>query len=114
MNGLIFDPSRNTCDAWTAQDVKILKADSFEEMATPLPYAYSNVEAMQSTPDTKHILLALRARTLVLWDIAASAVVQELTIDLPESIVYARISNNCRIIHVRDSANTHNVIHLAF
>jgi WD40 repeat protein len=107
----VFDPNGITCAVETANDVKILTADTFK-VTTSLPYR--NIKTMRFTSDGKYILLVLEPKTLVLWDIAESDVVQELTIDLPESIEYAYISNDCRTVYVRDSADTRNVIHLAF
>jgi WD40 repeat protein len=113
VNRNVFDPSGNTCAAWTTQKVKILSADSLKE-TTSVPY--DNVEAMQFTPNDKHILLVelvLRSETLVLWDIAASAIVQQLTIDLSLSRYwYAQISNDCRFVVISDRPITSHIIHL--
>jgi WD40 repeat protein len=108
----VFDPSGNTCAVGTPEDVLILSADSFEETDL-LPYRY--VDAMRFTPDSKHILLVLESKMLVLWDIAASAVVQQFTIDIPEFYVWsAHISNDCRVVRVSDSKYTSHIIHLTY
>jgi WD40 repeat protein len=112
VNDLVFDSSGTICVARMGEDVKIHNAYSLEETAS-LPCR--NVKAMRFTPDGDHILLVLESKTLVLWDIAANAIVQELTLDLPISsgIRFARISNDCGIVHVYNYSGNH-VVHLRY
>lgn len=115
VKALVFDPSGITCAAWTPKDVKILSADLLKETTSLL---ISYVKAMRFTPDGKHILLVLAllgTKMLILWDTASRAIVQQLTIDIPEfSLWSARISNDCRAVHVGDFKGTSHVIHLTY
>jgi WD40 repeat protein len=112
VKALVFDPSGITCAAETYYDVTILSADTFK-LTTSLPY--EEVRAMRFTPDGKHILLVVESKTLVLWDIAANAIIQQLTINIPQTDVWhARISNDCRVVHVRDYKSTCHLIYLTY
>lgn len=109
---VVFDPSGITCAIKTPKGVKVLCADSFEEKCS-LPYGY--VLAMRFTPDSKYILLVLESKILVLWDIAVRAIVRQLTIDIPKFDVWgARISNDCRVVHVCGYVNTSHLIRLTY
>jgi WD40 repeat protein len=110
---LVFGPSRSKCATWTLHDAKLLDGHTLEE-STSLPY--HGVRAMQFTPDGKFVLLVLQSKKIVLWDIAASAVVRELTVDPPiPGLESVRISTDCRVIHLYDyDAETTHVIHLMY
>jgi hypothetical protein len=83
------------------------------KQTTSLPYR--DIRAMRFTPDGKYILLVVPLSTLVVWDIAARAIVQELAFDLPELFLWsAHISDDCRVVHVSDLEGTSHVIHLTY
>lgn len=90
-----FDSSGKSCVADTDQGIRVLDTDSFEERAS-LPY--NSVKAMRYTPDGKYILLVLKSKKVVLWNVATSTAVKELTLHLDFEIQTAQISKNCRVV----------------
>lgn len=105
---LVFGRSGTTCAALTDQGAKILNAETFEER-TSLPY--DDVKALRYTPSGNCVLLVLQSKRVVLWDIAANAVVEELTLNLDFEILDAQVSESCDVLRLH-SRNKPCIVHL--
>jgi hypothetical protein len=107
----VFDPSGNTFAAKTDFDIRILDANTFEEKDS-LPYG--DVQAMRFTPDGKFLLLVLRSRMVILWDVAAGYAIEELMLDLDSgSVLSADITNSCRVLPLNDESRSACIIRLS-
>jgi hypothetical protein len=103
----VFDPSGNTFATDTDRSVKILNANTFEEI-TSLPY--SSCKSLQYTPDGNHLVLVLESKKVVVWDVAAGKVFKKVTLDLEfDYIRSAEISKNCLVLLLKDRQTKYTV-----
>jgi WD40 repeat protein len=110
VHNAVFDPSGNTFAATTYQGVKIVNAKTFEDK-TSLPYI--NVQGLRFTPDGNYLFLVLLSKTVVLWDVAAGCVVEEMILDMEmEYVSSAQISKSCRVLSLHHRNVTNYTVHL--
>ena len=104
---LIFCPSGNVYVARTKGGVRFLRADTFEEKSS---FSYNDCTAMQITPNGKYILLILKSKEVVLWDIVAERAVEELSLRV-HGFFFKEISRNCRVLRA-SKGNYEQFFHL--